>query len=32
MDNRVIEIVKNYITSHLDKSDIAPEFDHNENF
>ena len=27
MDNRVIEIVKNYITSHLDKSDIAPKFE-----
>lgn len=27
MDNKVIGIVKNYIASHLDKSDIAPEFE-----
>lgn len=27
MDNKAIEIVKNYALEHLDKSDIIPEFD-----
>ena len=27
MDNKVIGLVKNYITSHLDKSDPASEFE-----
>ncbi len=27
MDKQAIEIVKNYIVSHLDKSDGMPEFD-----
>ena len=27
MDKQAIEIVKNYIISHLDKSDEMPEFD-----
>lgn len=27
MDNKVIEIVRNYILEHLDKSDPTPEFD-----
>lgn len=27
MDNRAIEIVTNYINSHLDKSDSKPTFD-----
>lgn len=27
MDNKVIEIVRNYILEHLDKSDPIPEFE-----
>lgn len=27
MDNKVIEIVRNYILEHLDKSDPTPEFE-----
>ena len=27
MDNKAIEIVKNYIVDHLDKSDNIPEFE-----
>ncbi|MCQ2743512.1 MAG: DUF6275 family protein [bacterium] len=27
MDNKAIEIVKNYITEHLDKTDNVPEFE-----
>lgn len=27
MDNKAIEIVKNYIVDHLDKSDKIPEFE-----
>lgn len=27
MDERAIEIVRNYITEHLDKSDTVPPFD-----
>lgn len=27
MDNKAIEIVRNYIIEHLDKSDVAPEFE-----
>lgn len=27
MDDRAIEIVRNYILKHLDKSDPVPEFD-----
>lgn len=27
MDNQAIEIVRNYILEHLDKSDSIPEFD-----
>lgn len=27
MDNKAIEIVRNYIAEHLDKSDNMPEFD-----
>ena len=27
MDNKALEIVKNYIEKHLDKSDPAPSFD-----
>ena len=27
MDNRAIEIVRNYIIRHLDKSDAMPEFE-----
>lgn len=27
MDNRAIEIVKNYVVDHLDKSDVMPTFD-----
>ena len=27
MDNKVIEIVSNYIVDHLDKTDKMPEFD-----
>lgn len=27
MDNRAIEIVRNYIVEHLDKADAKPEFD-----
>lgn len=27
MDNKVIEIVRDYITEHLDKSDPIPEFE-----
>lgn len=27
MDSRAIEIVRNYIVSHLDKSDTMPEFE-----
>ncbi len=27
MDNKAIEIVKNYALEHLDKSDITPEFE-----
>jgi hypothetical protein len=27
MDNRAIEIVKDYILKHLDKSDPTPDFD-----
>lgn len=27
MDNRAIEIVKNYVVDHLDKSDVIPAFD-----
>lgn len=27
MDNRAIEIVRDYIEKHLDKSDAKPEFD-----
>lgn len=27
MDNRAIEIVKNYVVDHLDKSDVMPAFD-----
>ena len=27
MDNKAIDIIKNYIESHLDKSDLAPEFE-----
>lgn len=27
MDERAIEIVRNYITEHLDKSDTIPPFD-----
>lgn len=27
MDNKVIDIVRNYILEHLDKSDSTPEFE-----
>ena len=27
MDNRAIEIVRNYVIRHLDKSDTMPEFE-----
>lgn len=27
MDNRAIEIVRNYIVEHLDKADAKPEFE-----
>ena len=27
MDNKVLEIVKNYILEHLDKSDETPDFE-----
>ena len=27
MDNKAIEIVRNYIVDHLDKSDIMPDFE-----
>lgn len=27
MDNKVLEIVRNYILEHLDKSDATPEFE-----
>lgn len=27
MDNKVIEIVRDYITEHLDKSDPTPDFE-----
>lgn len=27
MDNKAIEIVRDYITEHLDKSDYFPDFD-----
>lgn len=27
MDNRAIEIVRNYVIRHLDKSDAMPEFE-----
>ena len=27
MDNKALQIVKNYIMEHLDKSDVIPEFE-----
>jgi hypothetical protein len=27
MDNKVLELVRNYILEHLDKSDVTPEFE-----
>ena len=27
MDNKVLEIIRNYILEHLDKSDATPEFE-----
>ena len=27
MDNKALEIVRNYILEHLDKSDVTPEFE-----
>ena len=27
MDNKALEIVRNYINEHLDKSDPSPDFD-----